>query len=165
MKTVILDGVPTEISDEGAAAVVKMEQALIGAAAAVSAKEEEISALKTDLASELDAAVTLRIKVIDDARVVQGAAVEITGRSEADIRRSAVASRLSEAWVADKDDAFIQAAFETLLALSGTELSAVLPRVVPHLLAKDVAKAYEASAASMKSDDKDVLARTNETAV
>ncbi|RYF17997.1 MAG: hypothetical protein EOO77_11385, partial [Oxalobacteraceae bacterium] len=62
MKTVILDGVPTEISDEGAAAVSKMEQALIGAAAAVSAKEEEINALKTDLASELDAAVTLRIK-------------------------------------------------------------------------------------------------------
>ena len=159
MKTVILDGVPTEISDEGAAAVVKMKQALVGAVAAVSAKEGEISALKADLASELDAAVALRIKVIDDARVVQGAAVEATGRSEADIRRSAVASRLGEAWVADKDDAFIRAAFETLLALAGTDLSAVLPSVVPHVLAKDVAKAYEASAASMKSDDKDAFGK------
>ena len=159
MKTVILDGVPTEISDEGAAAVVKMKQALVGAVAAVSAKEGEISALKADLASELDAAVALRIKVIDDARVVQGAAVEATGRSEADIRRLAVASRLGEAWVADKDDAFIRAAFETLLALASTDLSAVLPSVVPHVLPKDVAKAYEASAASMKSDDKDAFGK------
>lgn len=173
MKTVILDGVPTEISDEAAAAVVKMKAALIGAVATVSAKEGEINALKANLASELaaanahvhdrealDAAVALRVSVIDSARVVQGASVDVTGKSEAEIRRLAVASRLGEVWVADKDDAFIQAAFDTLLALASVDNNAVPPSIVSHVLAKDVVKAYEAPGVSMRNVNRSASGNT-----
>lgn len=173
MKTVILDGVSAEISDEAADAVVKMKAALIGAVATVSAKEGEISALKANLASELaaasahvhdrealDAAVALRIGVIDSAKVIQGAAIDATGKSEVEIRRLAVTSKLGEVWVADKDDAFIQVAFDTLFALATIDHNSILPSIVSHVLPKDVIRAYGAPSVLSNSDHKTLPGNT-----
>jgi hypothetical protein len=129
MKIVLLDGVPVETTDEGAAAVVRLKAELINAVAKVSAKDGEIDAMKSRHASELaaviahaldadalDAAVASRIAVIDAAKAILGADFDPSGKSETMIRRFVAAQKLGEAKLTGKDDAYIQVVFDTLVA-------------------------------------------------
>lgn len=68
-------------------------------------------------AAALDALVQERIAVLDGARRLLGPALEAGDRSTAVLRRLAVARHLGEARVAGRDDAYVAAAFDTLLAL------------------------------------------------
>jgi hypothetical protein len=129
MKIVLLDGVPVETTDEGAAAVVRLKAELINAVAKVSAKDGEIDAMKSRHASELaaviahaldadalDAAVASRIAVIDAAKAILGADFDPGGKSETMIRRFVAAQKLGEIKLTGKDDAYIQVVFDTLTA-------------------------------------------------
>ncbi|MEA2729895.1 MAG: uncharacterized protein QOF70_4370 [Acetobacteraceae bacterium] len=132
MKTVLLDGVPVETTDEGAAAVVRLKAELISAVAKVSAKDGEIDAMRSRHASELaaviahaldadalDAAVASRIAVIDAAKSILGAEFDPSGKSEPMIRRFAAAQKMGEARLTGKDDAYVQVVFDTLVATVG----------------------------------------------
>jgi hypothetical protein len=132
MKTVLLDGVPVETTDEGAAAVVRLKAELISAVAKVCAKDGEIDAMKSRHASELaavsahaldadvlDAAVAARIAVIDAAKSILGAEFDATGKSEPMIRRFAATQKIGEARLTGKDDAYVQVVFDTLAATAG----------------------------------------------
>jgi hypothetical protein len=129
MKTVLLDGVHVETTDEGAAAVVRLKAELTSAVAQVSVKDDEIDAMKSRHASELaaasahaldadafDAAVASRIAVIDAAKSILGAEFDATGKSEPMIRRFVAIQKIGEARLTGKDDAYVQVVFDTLAA-------------------------------------------------
>lgn len=74
----------------------------------------------TDGAS-LDALVRERTAVIEGARRLLGPTLEAGDRSTAALRRLAVARHLGDARVSGRDDAYLAAAFDTLLALRPAE--------------------------------------------
>ena len=158
MKTIMLDGVAVETTDEGYAAVVNLQAALNGAVAKVSAKDGEIDALKAAHATELaaanakvldaaalDAAIAARIAVIDAAKTILGKNFDPTGKSDAEIRRAAVAAKLGDAKVAGKDDAYVGAAFDTLTAV-GIGGTAAKDPILDALVANEPATKAELSA-------------------
>ena len=162
MKTLIIDGVSIEVADEAVAVIAKLQSAIAGADAKVSAKDGEIDALKvahaTALAAAnarvldgaaLDAAIAARAAVIDAARGILGASFDATGKSDADLRRLAVAAKLTDARIAGKDDAYVAAAFDTLTAVA---VPAAKDPIADALAAnkppaKDAVSAYDAHVA------------------
>lgn len=87
--------------------------------AAIAAKDGEIAALKASrpTADQMDAMITARSALIDSAKKILGATYDAKGKTDAQIRRSAVEKRLGAAAVADKSDEYITAAFDTLTAV------------------------------------------------
>ncbi len=127
MKTLIIDGVSVEVSDEGVAVVTKLQKAVTDAATAKDAADGALAALKATHATEvaslkaqvldaaaLDAAIVRRTAVIDAARKLLGATYDATGKSDADVRRAAVTVKLGDAAVTGKSDDYVAAAFDTL---------------------------------------------------
>ncbi len=164
MKTVILDGVAVETTDEGAAAIVSMQSALAEAVKRVSAKDGEIDGLKATHLAELaaanakvmdaaalDAAIASRTAVIDAARTILGAAFDVAGKSDADIRRAAVTLKLGDK-VAAKDDAYIGAAFDTLTATAVVaDADPARAAIIANAPVKDALSAYDKHVLWMQS--------------
>lgn len=92
--------------------------------ALISAKDGEIAALKAQLADAFkassealqDAALREREAVRDAARKLLPQGFAFDGKSNADIRRAAVAAKLGDSTVKDMDDAAIGGAFKVLAA-------------------------------------------------
>jgi hypothetical protein len=86
----------------------------------MAAKDGEIVALKTKIpdAAAIDRMMVERGAVIDAAVKIIGASYDPKGKSISDVRRDAVCKRLGESMVADKEDAWVDAAFTTLTAVS-----------------------------------------------
>ena len=162
MKTLIIDGVSIEVADEAVAVITKLQSAITGADARVSAKDGEIDALKvaheTALAAAnsrvldaaaLDAAIAAGIAVIDAARTILSATFDATGKTDAEIRRLAVAAKLTDARIAGKDDAYIAAAFDTVTAVvtPATKDPIVDALVANKPAGKDAVSAYDAHVA------------------
>lgn len=158
MKTIVLDGVAVETTDEGAAAVVRLKAELITAVAKVSAKDGEIDAMKSRHASEmagviarvldadaLDAAVASRIAVIDAAKSILGADFDPGGKSDMAIRRLAAVQKLGEARLAGKDDAYVQVVFDTLVATI-SEIDAASIPTTASIYVSTAMRAYDARA-------------------
>lgn len=133
LRTVMVDGLSIQTTDQGAQAIEKLTRdkadaakALADAntahAAVVAAKDKElgtkdgeIAKLKGDVldAAKLDAMVAERADVLAKAKTIADS-VAVAGKSIPDIRRAAVVAKLGDATVKDKSDDYVSALFDTL---------------------------------------------------
>jgi hypothetical protein len=134
LKTVTVDGIPVEVTDQGATVIATLQQRLADAnskmgtadaahLAAIAAKDSElakkdaeIDSLKAKVLSDadLDKRVQQRGDLIAAAAVI-AKDVKTSGLSDAAIRKAVVAAKLGDAAVADKADAYIDARFDILV--------------------------------------------------
>jgi hypothetical protein len=135
LKTVVVDGIPIDATDQAAAVIESMKVKLADAAktlsttvcahdAAIAAKDKELGAKDAEIAAlkanqiddaKIDALVAQRAAVVEKAKLVDKAA-KTEGKSIPDIRRAAVVARLGDASVAGKSDDYVEALFDGLAA-------------------------------------------------
>ena len=133
LRTVIVDGLSVQTTDQGAQAIDKLTKQLADAgvniktltdahAAALAAKDgelakkdAEIDDLKTKQLSDadIDKRVKDRADLITKAKSIADA--DYTGKSDAEIRKAVVVAKLGDAAVAGKADAYVDARFEILV--------------------------------------------------
>lgn len=133
LKTVTVDGIPVEVTDQGAAVIATLQQRLAdaekkaadaGAASAeaiaakdaeIARKDAEIDALKGKVldAAALDALVQARGDLIATANLI-APNVATAGLSDADIRRAVVVAKLGDAAIDGKSGEYIDARFDIL---------------------------------------------------
>lgn len=134
LRKVIVDGLSVETTEQGAQAIDKLTKQVGDAMAAkdtliadhakvVAAKDAEIAKKDAEIddlkgkvmdAAALDAAVTARADLIATAKKV--ADQDYTGKSEAEIRKMAVAKKFGDEAVANKSDSYIEARFDIAVA-------------------------------------------------
>lgn len=134
LRTVVVDGLSVQTTDQGAQAIAKLQADLVSSAAkltdantahatAIAAKDAdlakkdaEIDGLKAKQLSDadLDKRVAARADLIGKAKAI-AKDVKTDGLSDAAIRKAAVASVLGDAAVADKSEAYIDARFDVLV--------------------------------------------------
>ena len=134
LRKVLVDGLQVETTEAGEQAIVKLTKQVSDAksetatlisdhAKAVAAKDAEIAKKDAEIdslkgkvmdAAALDAAVVARADLISKAKAV--ADQDYTGKTEAEIRKMAVAKKFGDAAVADKADAYIEARFDIAVA-------------------------------------------------
>ena len=139
LRKVIVDGLTIETTDQGAQAIDKLTKqvsdandakaalvdshkaAIEAKDAEIAKKDAEIDALKAKVmdAATLDAAVAARSDLIASAKKV--ADLDYTGKSEAEIRKLAVAKKFGDAAIADKSDAYVEARFDIAVADSAKD--------------------------------------------
>ena len=131
MSTITIDGLPVNLGDEAAvraviakkdAAIAAAETALADAKTALTTEQGKTAALESQLADAKDAATPAALdKLVADRAAligkVKAVAPNITtdGKTDAEIRRAAVAAKLGDA-AKDMDDAAIAGAFAVLSA-------------------------------------------------
>lgn len=133
LKTLIVDGLTVETTEQGLVAVNKIADAKHEAVKALSdakaehetainakdtelaAKDAEIDALKAAKLSEaeIDAKVQARSDLLTKAKSV--ADTDFTGLSDADIKKAAVVAKLGDAAIEGKTEAYIDARFDILV--------------------------------------------------
>lgn len=133
LKTVTVDGIPIEVTDQGATVIATLQARIADAASKhntdIAAKDKDIATKDAELAkkdAEIDA---LKAKVVDGAALdklvadrgglIAAAAkiakdVKVDGLSDAAIRRAVVTAKLGDAAVAGKSEAYIDARFDVL---------------------------------------------------
>lgn len=134
LKTVTVDGLSIETTDQGAQVIEKLQRqlgdaqtaltkasddhakALAAKDADLAKKDAEIDALKGKVldAAALDAAVKARADLIAKAKAI-APNVATDGKSEAEIRHAVVTAKLGDAAVKDKPAAYIDARFDILV--------------------------------------------------
>lgn len=128
LKTVVLGdkAVQVAVSDVAAIEQFKADSAKVlvdvkaAHEAAIAAKDEEIGKLKADLKTAQDAAkIDVDKLVADRAQLVEAvkaidAKIETGGKSDADLRKAAVASKLGDEMVSDASDAEILGMFKAV---------------------------------------------------
>jgi hypothetical protein len=139
LRQVMVDGIPVETTDAGAAVIEKLtndkkaaEQSLSDAnqkhETAIAAKDKELAEKDAKIAdlekkvlddAALDAKVQDRAKLVADASKLAKDA-DFNGLSDADIRKTAVAAVRGEDAVKDKSQAYIDAAFDIALEAAGS---------------------------------------------
>ena len=135
LKTLIVDGLTVETTEQGLAAVNKIADAKHEAVKALSdakaahetaintkdaelaTKDAEIDALKAAKLSdaEIDAKVQARSDLLAKAKSVADA--DYTGLADSDIKKAAVVAKLGDAAIEGKTDAYIDARFDILAEL------------------------------------------------
>ncbi|WP_223566927.1 DUF2213 domain-containing protein [Agrobacterium tumefaciens] len=133
LKTVTVDGIPVEVTDQGAVVIgtlqtrladanAKAEKAEAAHTAAIAAKDAELAKKDAELDdikgkvlsdADLDKRVQERADLIAVANVI-AKDVKTTGLSDAAIRKAVVAAKLGDAAIAGKADAYIDARFDIL---------------------------------------------------
>lgn len=133
LKTVTVDGIPVEVTDQGATVIATLQARLADAgqklaaadvahAAVVKAKDEEIGTLKADNAKlkdaapkpgDLDRMVADRVALVTAARAIV-ADLKPDGLTEADIRKAAVKAKLGDEIIKDASDDMIAGMFKAL---------------------------------------------------
>ncbi|EMG53156.1 hypothetical protein WYI_13997 [Ochrobactrum sp. CDB2] len=140
LKTVTVDGLSIEVTDQGAQVITKLQKQIADADAAqtklisdhkaaidakdgeIAKKDAEIDALKGKVldGAALDAAVQARGDLVVKAKAI-APDVKTDGLSDAAIRKAVVVAKLGDA-MADKGDAYIDARFDILAEdAAGTE--------------------------------------------
>lgn len=133
-RTVLVDGLPIETTDAGAQAIEKLQGQVKDAEQKVQAAEAEhnktIEAKDAELAKKDAKIDELQSKVLDesalDERVAQRAdlitkakrmvdGLETDGKSDSDIRKAVVVSKLGDSRVEGKSQAYIDASFDLLV--------------------------------------------------
>lgn len=138
LKTVTVDGIPVEVTDQGAIVIATLQQRLADAAAAsakiladhaaalaakdaeIAKKDAEIDAAKAKIVdgAALDKLVSDRASLVALAgRIANG--VKVDGLSDADVRKAVVSARLGDMAVKDKPQAYIDARFDILAEDAG----------------------------------------------
>jgi hypothetical protein len=132
LRTVVVDGLSVQTTDQGAQAISKLQKDLESSAAKIIAndtahaaaivkKDEEIGTLKADLKKAQDAALKpedIDRLVADRSTLVQtvkaiDSKIEIKG-TDADLRRAAVKSKLGDEMAKDASDAEISGMFKAI---------------------------------------------------
>lgn len=133
LKTVTVDGIPVEVTDQGATVIATLQSRLADAnkksADAETAHQTAIAAKDAELAKKDAQIDDLNKKVLSDADLdkrVQARAdliavaksiakdVKTEGLTDAAIRKAVVAAKLGDAAIAEKADAYIDARFDIL---------------------------------------------------
>ncbi|WP_122593269.1 DUF2213 domain-containing protein [Pseudomonas viridiflava] len=132
LKTVTVDGIPVEVTDQGAIVIATLQQRLSDASkkftdteaahnavlatkdADLAKKDAEIDGLKSKVLTDaqIDARVKDRADLISVAKSIYDA--DYTGKSSDEIRKAAVVAKLGDAAVAGKPEAYITARFDIL---------------------------------------------------
>lgn len=132
LRTVVVDGLSVQTTDQGAQAIAKLQKDLESSAAKITAndaahaavivkKDEEIGTLKADLKKAQDAALKpedIDRLVADRSTLIQtikaiDSKIEIKG-TDADLRRAAVKSKLGDEMVKDASDAEVSGMFKAI---------------------------------------------------
>lgn len=132
LRTVVVDGLSVQTTDQGAQAIAKLQKDLESSAAkivandaahtaAIAAKDQEIGTLKADLKKAQDAALKpedVDRLVADRAALVQvvktiDSKIEIKG-SDADLRRAAVKAKLGDDMIKDASDDMVTGMFKAI---------------------------------------------------
>lgn len=131
LRTVVVDGLSVSTTDQGAQAIDKLqkdkaalETRLADAEkvhqAAIAAKDEEIGKLKADLKAAQDAAkidvdklVADRVALVETVKAID-AKIETAGKTDAEIRKAAVAAKLGDEMVKDASEAEIAGMFKAI---------------------------------------------------
>ena len=133
LKTVTVDGIPVEVTDQGATVIATLQTRLADAVSKITAtemahhtavaakdadlakKDAEIDALKAKVLDEkaLDAKVQARADLISVAKSI-AKDVKTEGLTDADIRKAVVVAKLGDAALAGKPEAYIDARFDIL---------------------------------------------------
>lgn len=133
LRTVVVDGLSVQTTDQGAQAIEKLQKALADSAGniakltadnadAVAKKDEEIGTLKADKKkledaapkpADIDRMVADRAALVTAAKAVDEKIVT-DGKSDADIRKAVVTARLGDEAVKDVSDAEITGMFKAL---------------------------------------------------
>lgn len=134
LKTVTVDGIPVEVTDQGATVIATLQSRLADAISKMTAtetahqtalaakdaelakKDAELDATKTKVLSDadLDKRVQARGDLIATAKAI-AKDVKTEGLSDAAIRKAVVAAKIGDAAIAGKSDAYIDARFDTLI--------------------------------------------------
>jgi hypothetical protein len=134
LKTVTVDGIPIEVTDQGATVISTLQQRIADAAKAASdtatahiaalatkdgelaKKDAEIDGLKGKIVdgAKLDKLVADRAALVTVAKAI-AKDVKTDGLTDAAIRKAVVTAALGDAAVKDKADAYIDARFEILV--------------------------------------------------
>lgn len=129
-KTVLVDGLSVETTDAGAQAITKLQQQVNDSAQALAdaqakhqaeladrdAKLAKAEAERDDAKAkvlsdaDLDKRVAARADLISTAKAIHDA--DYTGKSDADIRKTALAGKFGQAVVDGKSDAYLEARFD-----------------------------------------------------
>ncbi len=160
LRTVVVDGLSVQTTDQGAQAIAKLQNDLVASAAkfvdaenahaaVIAAKDADIAKAHAErdaaLAKVLDAAaldklVQARGDLIATAKAI-AADVKTEGLSDADIRKAVVVAKLGDEAVKDKAAAYIDARFD--------------------ILAEDAAKTADPVRAALQSQDRAPLTNDN----
>lgn len=132
LKTVTVDGIPVEVTDQGAVVIATLQGRLADAATKLSTTEAaHATAMATkdaDLAKKDAEIDDLKAKQITDAQIdervkARGDLIakaktiadgDYAGKSDAEIRKAVVIAKLGDAAVAGKPDAYVDARFDIL---------------------------------------------------
>lgn len=143
LKTVTVDGIPVEVTDQGATVIATLQQRLADATSKMSTadaahlaalaakdadlakKDAEIDSLKAKVLSDadLDKRVQARADLVATAKAI-AKDVKTEGLSDAAIRKAVVAAKLGDAVVTDKAEAYIDARFDILAEDAKKDVSA-----------------------------------------
>ncbi|OMQ42060.1 DUF2213 domain-containing protein [Ensifer sp. 1H6] len=168
LKTVTVDGIPVEVTDQGATVIGTLQQRLADAVSKMTATETAhqtaLAAKDADLAkkdakideltgkilsdADLDKRVQARGDLIATAKAIAND-VKTEGLSDAAIRKAVVTAKIGDAAVAGKSDAYIDARFDTLVEDAARNPSDPFRNAVKQGLTSDADltdsnKAYEA---------------------
>ena len=132
LKTVTVDGIPVEVTDQGAIVIATLQQRLTdagktltdaqaGHAAALATKDGELAKKDAEIDglkgkvltdAQIDQRVKERADLIATAKTIADA--DYTGKTADEIRKAAVAAKLGDAAIKDKPEAYIAARFDIL---------------------------------------------------
>ncbi|MCV2448468.1 DUF2213 domain-containing protein [Paracoccus sp. DMF] len=171
LRTVVVGDEAVETTDAGARAIEKLKAQIVAKDAeirdkdkdhadAIAAKDEEIGTLKADVKTAQDAAkVDIDKLVADRAALVEqvkavDAKIDPKGKTDAELRKAAVAARLGDEMVKDASDAEVLGMFKAIAkdAGSGDAVRAALkdaPAPVGTAAAQD--HAFQASVADLNA--------------
>lgn len=133
LRTVIVDGLSIETTDQGAEAIQKLNNQLrdmaaagntsaAAHAAAMAAKDTELGTKDAEIVklkaailtpAQLDAAATARADVIAKAKSINSA-FDGSGKTVPEIRRAVIAAKLGDAQVKDRSDDYVEALFDAM---------------------------------------------------
>lgn len=140
LRTVVVDGLSVQTTDQGAQAIDKLQKALADSAANIAKlqtdhaaalkakddnlakKDEEIGALKADLKKAQDAApkpadidkmVADRAALVTTVKAID-VKIDVAGKTDADLRKAAVAAKLGDEMVKDASEAEIAGMFKAI---------------------------------------------------
>lgn len=173
LKTVTVDGLSIETTDQGAQVIEKLQRqiadantalatagtdhqkALAAKDAELAKKDAEIEKLKASQidGAKLDKLVDERAVLVTKAKAIVGD-VDVAGKTAADIRRAVVAKKLGDAAVKDKSDDYVEARFDILAAdAKGSDpvRDTLLGGVKPTIDTAEVTDAYAAMVKDMQS--------------
>ncbi len=133
LKTVTVDGIPVEVTDQGATVIATLQQRLADGktdreklvsdhASAIAAKDKELGTKDAEItklkgqvldAGALDKLIIDRADVLSKAKAIADGA-DLNGKSIPEIRRAVVAKKLGDAAVKDRSDDYVEALFDGL---------------------------------------------------